>query len=72
MDRATLEIARRSTRSVIVGGLTIGGSAPIVVQGMAKVPKGERLRFFAREIEKPLFWLDDNWARVRELFPGGE
>jgi Ser/Thr protein kinase RdoA (MazF antagonist) len=34
----------------------------IRLEGMAKVHKDERFRFFVREIEKPLLWLDENRA----------
>lgn len=35
------------------------------LEGMAKVPQSDRFRFFAREIEKPLIWMDQNWAYLR-------
>ncbi|MBN1674297.1 MAG: phosphotransferase [Kiritimatiellae bacterium] len=37
----------------------------IRLEGMAKVPEDERLRFFARDIRKPVEWLDANWGEVR-------
>ena len=33
----------------------------IRLEGMAKVHETERFRFFSREIEKPLLWLDENY-----------
>ena len=38
----------------------------IRLEGMAKVHESERFRFFSRDIEKPLHWLDRNWAHLRE------
>ncbi len=38
----------------------------IRLEGMAKVHESDRFRFFSREIEKPLCWLDENWAHVRK------
>ena len=37
----------------------------IRLEGMAKVPAGDRFRFFSREIEKPLVWLDRHWDVLR-------
>jgi len=37
----------------------------IRLEGMAKVPAGERFRFFSRQAEEPLRWLDENWAGLR-------
>jgi len=59
MNETPLEIARRSTRLVKVGGLTIGDSAPVVVQGMAKVP--------TREIDKCVRQIDQMVRRGCEL-----
>ena len=36
----------------------------IRLEGMAKVQKEERFRFFSRQIEKPLLWLDTNWNHL--------
>jgi len=36
----------------------------IRLEGMAKVRADERFRFFAREIDEPLLWLDENWASL--------
>ena len=38
----------------------------IRLEGMAKVRKNERFRFFSREIEKPLLWLDANWSYLKK------
>ena len=38
----------------------------IRLEGMAKVRRDERFRFFSREIEKPLLWFDLNWAEWKE------
>ena len=38
MDDTVSQAKRRATRSVAVGDVTIGGDAPIVVQGMTNVP----------------------------------
>ena len=38
----------------------------IRLEGMAKVNKDERFRFFSRQIEKPLLWLDTNWTYLRK------
>jgi Ser/Thr protein kinase RdoA (MazF antagonist) len=38
----------------------------IRLEGMAKVHESERFRFFSREIEKPLCWLDANWTHLRK------
>jgi Ser/Thr protein kinase RdoA (MazF antagonist) len=38
----------------------------IRLEGMAKVHESERFRFFSRAIEKPLCWLDANWAHLRK------
>ena len=37
----------------------------IRLEGMAKVDPSDRFRFFAREIEEPLRWLDANWQGLR-------
>jgi Ser/Thr protein kinase RdoA (MazF antagonist) len=37
----------------------------IRLEGMAKVHKSERFRFFSRQVEKPLIWLDTNWVHLR-------
>lgn len=37
----------------------------IRLEGMAKVRKDERFRFFSRQAEKPLLWLDTNWRSLR-------
>lgn len=34
------------------------------LEGMAKVESHQRLRFFAREVEKPLLWMDAHWERL--------
>jgi Ser/Thr protein kinase RdoA (MazF antagonist) len=34
----------------------------IRLEGMAKVHRDERFKFFSRDVEKPLLWLDANWA----------
>jgi Ser/Thr protein kinase RdoA (MazF antagonist) len=34
------------------------------LEGMAKVPRHERFRFFSRDVEKPLLWMDTNWDRL--------
>jgi Ser/Thr protein kinase RdoA (MazF antagonist) len=34
------------------------------LEGMAKVAPAERFRFFSRDIERPLTWMDANWARL--------
>ncbi len=38
----------------------------IRLEGMAKVHEDDRFRFFSRQVEKPLLWLDANWTRLRE------
>ena len=38
----------------------------IRLEGMAKVPKDERFRFFSREVVKPLRWLDEHWTDLRK------
>ncbi|MFC1717785.1 phosphotransferase enzyme family protein [Candidatus Poribacteria bacterium] len=38
----------------------------IRLEGMAKVHEDDCFRFFSRQIEKPLLWLDANWARLRK------
>ena|GEM_PF-1145365 len=35
------------------------------LEGMAKVDTGERFRFFARDIERPLVWMDTHWEQLR-------
>ena len=37
----------------------------IRLEGMAKVHKSERFRFFSRQVEKPLVWLNANWIHLR-------
>jgi len=37
----------------------------IRLEGMAKVERDERFRFFSRDIEKPLLWLDENWTALK-------
>jgi Ser/Thr protein kinase RdoA (MazF antagonist) len=37
----------------------------IRLEGMAKVQKDQRFRFFTRQVEKPLLWLDSNWSHLR-------
>ena len=37
----------------------------IRLEGMAKVDRDDRFRFFAREIETPLRWLDEHWPDLR-------
>jgi Ser/Thr protein kinase RdoA (MazF antagonist) len=44
----------------------------IRLEGMAKVNRNERFRFFSREIEKPLRWLDTNWAHLRKQLGGNQ
>jgi Ser/Thr protein kinase RdoA (MazF antagonist) len=44
----------------------------IRLEGMAKVHGSERFRFFSREIEKPLRWLDTNWAHLRKRLGGNQ
>jgi len=39
----------------------------IRLEGMAKVDQAQRLRFFSRELEGPLLWLDRNWGDVLKL-----
>jgi Ser/Thr protein kinase RdoA (MazF antagonist) len=36
------------------------------LEGMAKVPAEDRFRFFARDIRKPVLWLDANWSELKE------
>ncbi|MFH1570480.1 MAG: phosphotransferase [Gemmatimonadota bacterium] len=36
----------------------------IRLEGMAKVRPEERFRFFARDVERPLLWLDAHWPQV--------
>ena len=43
----------------------------IRLEGMAKVPKEHRFRFFSRGIEKPLLWLDANWPDLRRQLIAG-
>lgn len=38
----------------------------IRLEGMAKVDADERFRFFARDIEKPLCWLDVHWEQLKQ------
>jgi Ser/Thr protein kinase RdoA (MazF antagonist) len=38
----------------------------IRLEGMAKVPAVDRFRFFSRQAEEPLRWLDAHWAELRE------
>ena len=40
------------------------------LEGMAKVGHTERFRFFSRNVEQPLTWMDSNWARLRAAFLG--
>jgi len=40
----------------------------IRLEGMAKVSPKERFRFFSRDIEKPLEWLEAHWERLRLQF----
>jgi Ser/Thr protein kinase RdoA (MazF antagonist) len=35
------------------------------LEGMAKVPEADRWRFFSRDIEKPLEWIDTHWPELR-------
>ena len=43
----------------------------IRLEGMAKVPREDRFRFFARQIEKPLAWLEAHWPPLcRRLISG--
>ena len=44
----------------------------IRLEGMAKVHRNERFRFFSREIEKPLRWLDTNWVYLRKQLGGNQ
>ena len=46
----------------------------IRLEGMAKVPEGERFRFFSRDVTCPLLWIDAHWPRLQEdlLVRGGE
>lgn len=37
----------------------------IRLEGMAKVHKDDRFRFFSRQVEKPMIWLDENWERLK-------
>ena len=39
----------------------------IRLEGMAKVHRDERFKFFSRDVEKPLLWLDANWADLASL-----
>jgi Ser/Thr protein kinase RdoA (MazF antagonist) len=42
------------------------------LEGMAKVAPSERFRFFARDIEGPLRWMDAHWAEIyRTSFQSG-
>jgi Ser/Thr protein kinase RdoA (MazF antagonist) len=34
------------------------------LEGMAKVEPHQRFRFFSRDVEKPLLWMDANWERL--------
>ena len=36
----------------------------IRLEGMAKVPAGQRLHFFLRDIQKPLRWLNEHWGEL--------
>jgi len=38
----------------------------IRLEGMAKVDADERFRFFARDVEKPLGWLDAHWEQLKQ------
>jgi len=42
----------------------------IRLEGMAKVHEDDRFRFFSRQIEKPLLWLDTNWTYLRNQIQG--
>lgn len=42
----------------------------IRLEGMAKVDRAERFRFFSRGVEEPLCWLDQNWDHLREALRG--
>ena len=44
------------------------------LEGMAKVDPGQRFRFFARDIERPLLWMDAHWEALRRaaFAPGGD
>lgn len=37
----------------------------IRLEGMAKVAPEDRFRFFSRDVETPLVWLDDNWPTLQ-------
>ena len=42
----------------------------IRLEGMAKVPESQRLRFFCREVNAPVEWLDERWeSLVRVIAP---
>ena len=38
----------------------------IRVEGMAKVPASERVRFCVRDADLPLKWMDANWRHVKD------
>lgn len=38
----------------------------IRLEGMAKVPPDQRFRFFSRQAEEPLRWLDEHWQPLRQ------
>jgi Ser/Thr protein kinase RdoA (MazF antagonist) len=40
----------------------------IRLEGSAKVPETDRLRFFLRDIESPLQWLDQHWHALMKSF----
>ena len=42
----------------------------IRLEGMAKVPPDQRFRFFSRDVESPLNWLDENWSRLKRQLVG--
>jgi Ser/Thr protein kinase RdoA (MazF antagonist) len=48
----------------------IGRWFSIRLEGMAKVSQNERFQFFSRQIEKPLSWLDRNWAYLENQMKG--
>lgn len=51
VQKVTLGIPRRSTRQVLVGGVAVGGGAPISVQSMTNTPTGD-VELTSEQIER--------------------
>ena len=54
-----------STEFASIPAAFTGRWISVRLEGMAKVAPAERFRFFSRDIESPLQWLDANWPRLK-------